>query len=159
MTRWADSCSSSQASVMSKNSFSSRMSRNAELMFRSKSFHLRQNFSDDMVSGRLFFPSLVQKRSGYHHNSCRGWGGLISNSWSHGRLKCRTVLFLCHSLTNLSEILNSPAKPHLKQIKCIIIYENKYLCNAVLRIRFWLNPELFLDPELFFRIRIQTKIK
>ena len=69
------------------------------------------------------------------------------------------VLFLCHSLTNLSEILNSPAKPHLKQIKCIIIYENKYLCNGVLWIRFWLNPELFLDPELLFRIRIQTKIK
>ena len=70
-----------------------------------------------------------------------------------------SYFFLCHSLTNLSEILNSPAKPHLKQIKCIIIYENKYLCNAVLWIRFWLNPELFLDPELLFRIRIQTKIK
>merc|ERR1712242_28840 len=44
----ACSCSSSQAIVMSKNSLSSLISLKAELIFFSKSFHLRQNFSEDI---------------------------------------------------------------------------------------------------------------
>ena len=46
MTLWAEICSSfSHARVTSKKSLSSRISRNAELMFASKSFHFKQNFS------------------------------------------------------------------------------------------------------------------
>ena len=45
--------SSSQARVTSKKSFSSRISLKAELTFDSKSFHRRQNFSDEAI--RLVF--------------------------------------------------------------------------------------------------------
>ena len=46
ITLWACSCSSSQAMVTSKNSFSSLMSLNTKLIFLSKSFQERQNFSE-----------------------------------------------------------------------------------------------------------------
>ena len=49
ITLCACSCSSSQAMVMSKNSLSSLMSLKAELIFLSKSFQRRQNFSEDIV--------------------------------------------------------------------------------------------------------------
>ena len=46
ITLWACSCSSWQAMVTSKNSFSSLMSLNTKLIFLSKSFQERQNFSE-----------------------------------------------------------------------------------------------------------------
>ena len=50
ITLWACIWSSSQASVTSKKSLSSRSSLNAPLMLVSKSFHRRQNFSVVMLS-------------------------------------------------------------------------------------------------------------
>ena len=51
MTLWAEICSSfSHARVTSKKSLSSRISRNAVLMFASKSFHFKQNFSLDILN-------------------------------------------------------------------------------------------------------------
>ena len=46
---------SSQARVTSKKSRSFLKSRNAELIFDSKSFHLRQNFSAPMAVNTVFF--------------------------------------------------------------------------------------------------------
>ena len=50
ITLWACTCSSSQARVTSKKSLSSLSSRKATLMLLSKSFHRRQNLSDDIFS-------------------------------------------------------------------------------------------------------------
>merc|ERR1719370_1803336 len=59
ITLWACSCSSSQAKVTSKKSLSSRSSRKAELMFDSKSFQRKQNFSFDIFFSCLDILSLT----------------------------------------------------------------------------------------------------